>query len=369
MFQCEFSYNRGLAFVVMEVTFANGTAYVGTCNSSRCSGPLALAYDSHLDNAVTVHVNILTLRSLTEEYNNSQVTCSLWFASVIQWKNTTTVTIFPQMKTTVANFPQSEMNTSTVVSLQNTSLSSTTRCPMYCKAVVGGLVSGAAFVVALVFIVLVLFLKRNKSDISPKSKNLQNLELDVTCGSTVTLPLSNAATTSAEYSNLACTSLTSLVIANRRTKSMSEIFTRDKFEIESQRIYISCSEKKVIWVTEHLKPLVQRLFVGCEVIIPSDSMLAGHPITEERMRLISETDKILVVCSPEYESSQWCQYELQQFVSKDPSLLEGRIVSILCDGCSDAPRLISGVESIHVDDAMFESKLGKSIAKPMFVVR
>lgn len=336
----------------MELTFANETAYVGTCNSSMCSGPLALAYDSHLDNAVTVHVNILTLRSLTEEYNNSQVTCSLWFASVIQWKNTTTVTIFPQMKTTVANFPQSEMNTSTVVSLQNTS---TTRCPLYCKAVVGGLVSGAALVVALVFIVLVLFVKRNKSDISPESKNLQNMELDVTCGSTVTVPLSS-------------TSLTSLVIANRRTKSMSEIFTRDKFEFESHRIYISCSEKKISWVTEHLKPLVQRLFVGCEVIVPSDSMLAGHPITEERMRLISETDKILVVCSPEYESSQWCQYELQQSVSKDPSLLEGRIVCILCDGCS-APRLISGVESIQVDDAMFESKLGKSIAKPMFLVR
>ena len=371
-FQCEFSDEQHQAYVVIELTLANGTTYAGTCNPSSCFGLLALdsANSSKPDIPfITIHVGTLTLHSLTEEYNNSQVTCSLWFENAIQWKNTTDLVIIPQ-----SDF--------SVNPLQNEPLSPTMQCPLYCKAVVGGLVSGAALVVALVFVIIILMLylkPRNKSDtLKPTMNNLKNMEeydapTNGTCGSTVILPLSNIATaTSADSlnSNLASSRCTSLVIANRRVKSMSEITTREKFNFENRCFYISCSEEKTGWVTEYLKPLVQRLIVGSEVIVPSDSMLAGHPITEERMRLILEADKMLVVCSPGYESSPWCQYELLQSVTMDPSLIEGRIVPILCDSCIAAPLIISGVASIRIDDSMFESKLQKclkkSIVRPIF---
>ena len=128
-------------------------------------------------------------------------------------------------------------------------------------------------------------------------------------------------------------------------------------------IYISYSEDVQSWVSGYLKPLIQKLILGSEVTVHNDDMIAGHLISEERMRLILEADKVLIVCSPGYEHSPWCQFELLQSVSKDPGLMDGRIISILCDSCNTVPPIISGVVSIRDDDPMFESKLEQCLNK------
>ena len=92
-------------------------------------------------------------------------------------------------------------------------------------------------------------------------------------------------------------------------------------------------------------------------------MVVGQPVSEERLRLILEADKVLVVCSPQYEASPWCRYELLQSVNRDPSLTEGRVVPILCDGCSTVPAVIGGVVSLKDCDLQFESKLQESVLR------
>lgn len=345
VFRCKYGDYKGLSFIVMELTLNNGTTYAGTCNASICWGGLSLGLTSRYVNAIAQNIGNLTLRSLTKEYNNSQITCSLWFANAIQWKNATTLS-FSTPYNHASPFSSNEaVNSSTPQSLSSL-------CSLRCRALVGGLISGlvCTTVFSLVLILMLYYLKR--SSIVKGNSTQENLYQQAESG--VEVGLSSAAT----KSNRSITNTN-----HRKAKSMSEIITGEKFSFKIQRFYVSCSEEKVGWVTEYLKPLIQKLILGSEVTLHAEDMLAGHPISEERLRLILEADKVLIVCSPGYEGSPWCQYELLQSVAKDPSLTEGRIVSILCEGCSAPPTAISGALSIKSDESMFESKLEQCLSK------
>ncbi len=122
------------------------------------------------------------------------------------------------------------------------------------------------------------------------------------------------------------------------------------------RVYVSYTDRKIVWVIEFLKPLIES-FQNTVVTVHDADMIAGHPISEERLRLILEADKVIVLCSPDYSSSEWCKYELYQAITKQPSLADGKIIPILCDGCNAAPDVIRGVVFVRDTDELFERKL------------
>ena len=83
---------------------------------------------------------------------------------------------------------------------------------------------------------------------------------------------------------------------------------------------------------------------------------AGQPISEERLRLIHEAQKIVIVCSPLYLN---CQYDLYQSVSKQPNVVAGKIIPILCDGVDTVPSVLNHATGLRVSDIHFEMKLNE----------
>lgn len=296
-----------------------------------------------------VNVGKLTINPLTIANNNSLVTCSLLYDGAVQWKKAAPLFI------AVNNYAllKLALSRSTSVNVE--------QCPLYCQVLlpVGVLLIAAG----AIFAFAVWMVRRHKRMILNKEVTLQDPykeSVDGTCeyNIKVAMPEKENVGVSSPSVGLDVTALHLKV--NRRVKSLSHIDSRKN---EVMRIYISYSEEKLSWIIGYLKPLIQRLIVGSEVTVHSNDMLAGHPISEERMRLILEANKVLIICSPGYEESPWCQYELLQSVSQDPGLMEGRIVSILCDGCKAVPSILSGVVSITDDDSKFESKLQQCLGK------
>ena len=128
------------------------------------------------------------------------------------------------------------------------------------------------------------------------------------------------------------------------------------------RVYVSYSDAKADWVMNYLKPLIES-FRNTEVTVHDTDMIAGHPISEERLRLILEADKVIVICSPDYTLSPWCQYELYQAITKQPSLAEGKIIPIVCGECSTLPSVITGMMALAEDDCNFVHRLRAAICR------
>ena len=351
VFQCEYSYELNSlppAYIEVDLHLTNGTYYTAVCNSSSCIGNMTLNIAPSTVNPENVYISTLTLSSLTNDYNNSQYTCSLWFSDVVQWRNTTTLIIPPTMPSSVLLQP--------LLSIQ-----SMYSCSSYCKGLVGGLLSGGALIGA---IIAVVYIKRQCKHAFCNTVSLQN-DTNLYISSHSTKNPKPAVCSECKFQkeievNQVTPPCMSIVVnasehldRRWRSSSLSEV----KCNYRKSRIYLSYSEDVWSWVSGYLKPLIQKLILGSEVTVHNDDMVAGHPISEERMRLILEADKVLIVCSPGYEHSPWCQYELLQSVSKDPGLMDGRIISILCDSCNTVPPIIRGVVSLRDDDPMFECKL------------
>ena len=128
------------------------------------------------------------------------------------------------------------------------------------------------------------------------------------------------------------------------------------------RVYVSYSDAKADWVMNYLAPLIES-FQNIEVTVHDADVIAGHPISEERLRLILEADKVIVICSPDYTLSPWCQYELYQAITKQPSLAEGKIIPITCGNCRTLPSVITGVVALADDDWNFAHRLRAAICR------
>ena len=147
IFQCEYSYTTGSAYIQVEFILTNGTDYTA---ASSCISNLTLNIAQRIDKSAPVYISTLTLPSLTNDYNNSRFICSLWFSDVIQWRNAT-ILIIPTATPSVLLQP-------TPVSMNTSHLFMST-CPSLCKGLVGGLLSGGALIGAICIIVVCILVR------------------------------------------------------------------------------------------------------------------------------------------------------------------------------------------------------------------
>ena len=111
---------------------------------------------------------------------------------------------------------------------------------------------------------------------------------------------------------------------------------------------------------EKLKPLIESL-QRTEVTLHDFDMIPGKTIPEERLRLILDADKIVIVCSVDYGESEWCDYELQHAIMKQPRLCRGKVIPILTDGCVTVPKIIEGVVPLPDTAYNFIERLATAI--------
>ena len=143
----------------------------------------------------------------------------------------------------------------------------------------------------------------------------------------------------------------------------------DLSEFEEFVVYISYTDQMSEWVRNELKPLIESWHSVFRVNIHEDSMIPGFSVSGERHRLIFEADKIVIVVSSDYATSEWCVYELEHAIHQMPALCNGRVIPILTGSSNSLPRIISGVVSLNSTHTDFNTRLHQAILKkPNFMV-
>ncbi len=137
----------------------------------------------------------------------------------------------------------------------------------------------------------------------------------------------------------------------------------DLSELTEFVVYISYTDATSEWVRNELKPLIELLHPVIRVNIHEDSMIPGFSVSGERHRLILGADKIVIVVSSDYASSEWCVYELEHAIHQKPALCNGRVIPILTEISNPLPQIIHGVVCLCSDEDNFKSRLHQAIFK------
>ncbi len=105
------------------------------------------------------------------------------------------------------------------------------------------------------------------------------------------------------------------------------------------RIFISFSHQQIDWVKNRLVPCLTA--GGAEVIIDYQHFTIGKAVVGQMDNWQDQADKHLLVLSPDYLKSDYCQHEMQRAIAKDPSFSHGLVLPVLREACN-LPNVLSG---------------------------
>lgn len=101
--------------------------------------------------------------------------------------------------------------------------------------------------------------------------------------------------------------------------------------------FISYSHRNDQWVWNWLLPRLRR--AGLEVCIDRDSFELGAPSLTEMERAVVQSKKTLLVLTPEYLASEWCEFENILAQTLDPAARRRRVIPLLLEQCDLPPRI------------------------------
>lgn len=105
------------------------------------------------------------------------------------------------------------------------------------------------------------------------------------------------------------------------------------------RIFISFSHQQIDWVKNRLVPCLTA--GGAEIIIDYQHFTIGKAVVGQMDNWQDQADKHLLVLSPDYLKSDYCQHEMQRAIDKDPSFSHGLVLPVLREACN-LPNALSG---------------------------
>lgn len=103
-------------------------------------------------------------------------------------------------------------------------------------------------------------------------------------------------------------------------------------------VFICYSSKDWDWVRELLTELEKRSY-SC--FIDRRDFLPGMPIAENIAQAIDGSKKTVVVLSPDFVSSKWCNYELEMAYLQESGQSYHQVVPIVYRKCT-IPRILQG---------------------------
>ncbi len=104
------------------------------------------------------------------------------------------------------------------------------------------------------------------------------------------------------------------------------------------RIFISYSHQQIDWVKNRLVPCLSA--GGAEIIIDYQHFTIGKAVVGQMDHWQDQADKHLLVLSPDYLKSDYCQHEMQRAIAKDPSFSHGLVLPVLREACN-LPNVLS----------------------------
>ncbi|MDD5320112.1 MAG: toll/interleukin-1 receptor domain-containing protein [Methylococcales bacterium] len=98
------------------------------------------------------------------------------------------------------------------------------------------------------------------------------------------------------------------------------------------RIFISYSHQQGDWVCKRLVPCLAA--GGAEVLIDRERFKLGRAIVGQMDALQDSAERHLLVFSPDYLSSNYCQHELQRAWKLDPKFTKGLLLPVMREACA-----------------------------------
>ena len=97
------------------------------------------------------------------------------------------------------------------------------------------------------------------------------------------------------------------------------------------RIFISYSHKQDDWVCGRLLPCL--VAGGAEVLIDRQRFTIGKPVVGQMDTIQDQAERHILVLSPEYLKSDYCQHEMKRALKKDPGFNQGLVIPLLREDC------------------------------------
>ncbi len=98
------------------------------------------------------------------------------------------------------------------------------------------------------------------------------------------------------------------------------------------RVFVSYSHQQGPWVWDRLVPVLKA--GGAEVLIDKERFQIGKAMVGQMDALQAQADRHLLIFSPDYLASAYCQHEMKQAVALDPSFSQGFIAPVMREACS-----------------------------------
>lgn len=102
-------------------------------------------------------------------------------------------------------------------------------------------------------------------------------------------------------------------------------------------VFISYSHRERDWVRGELLPRLER--AGLRAFVDFRDFRPGAPSLTEMERGVATCRKTLLVLTPDYIQSGWCEIESVMSQTRDPANRALRLIPILKAGCDTPPRL------------------------------
>jgi len=126
---------------------------------------------------------------------------------------------------------------------------------------------------------------------------------------------------------------------------------QDQLEFEYD-VFISYSSHDKEWVREELLKIIEE--VGLRVFIDFRDFQGGAPSIKEMERGISTSRKTLLVLTPDYVESEWCEIESIMLHALDPANRSLRLVPLLKTPCETPLRIGALTHVDFTEDSDFE---------------
>ena len=98
------------------------------------------------------------------------------------------------------------------------------------------------------------------------------------------------------------------------------------------RVFVSYSHQQGEWVWQRLVPVLKA--GGAEVLIDVERGRLGYAVVGEMDTIQNQAERHLLVFSPDYLASAYCQHEVKKAVALDASFNLGLVVPVMREACS-----------------------------------
>ena len=114
----------------------------------------------------------------------------------------------------------------------------------------------------------------------------------------------------------------------------------------SKRIFISYCHKQGDWVLQRLVPVLRA--AGAEILIDHERFKAGRAVVTQMDNEQDSADMSLLVLTPDYLASDYCCYEMQRAINRDPDFQQGLTLPVVREKCA-LPAAIKSPNPLYAD--------------------